>query len=232
MDIIDNNELTITAAIPNGRIALARFGAMIRAGRPTAEIEAFARQFPDHPNHGVSLRWLIGQSAWSMLFFGRDDLQTLRNYLFYLNKSVYTQAVNRRKERRAVTTGDWGRLERHPNRQSAWKPLETVVFSAAQLRIDSLFLCGTPLPEILRACVELGRADRADVFAHSPWVFQFFEPNFLNNCELSKLRFLRRRLNEMPLQVASACLGMIMDEASGARDNIQRKFWCQAPVRP
>ena len=63
-------------------------------------------------------------------------------------------------------------------------------------------------------------------------VFQFFEPNFLNNCELSKLRFLRRRLNEMPLQVASACLGMIMDEASGARDNIQRKFWCQAPVRP
>ena len=231
-NIIDNNELTIMAATPNGRDALAHFGEMVREGRPTAAIEAFARQFPDHPCHGVSLHWLIGQSVWSMLFFGRDDLESLKNYHHYLNKGVYTQAVNRRKERHAVDTGDWGRLVRHPNRQTAWKPLQTVVFSPAQLRIDSLFLDRAPLTEILRVCVGLRKADRAAVFAHSPWVFRFFEPKFLNSCEPSKLRFLRRRLNEMPLQVASACLGMIMDEASGARDNIQRKFWCQAPVRP
>ena len=110
-NIIDNNELSVTADTPNGRDALARFGEMIREGRPTAAIETFARQFPDHPSHGVSLRWLIGQSVWSMLFFGRDDLESLKNYNHYLNKGVYTQAVNRRKERHAVATGDWGRLK-------------------------------------------------------------------------------------------------------------------------
>ena len=223
-NIIDNDELSVTAATPNGQAALARFGEMIREGRSTAAIEAFARQLPDHPVQGVSLRWLIGQSVWSMLFFGRDDLESLKNFHHYLNKGVYTQAVNRRKERHAVDTGDWGRLVRHPKRQSAWEPLQTVVFSPAQLRIDSLFLDGTALPEILRVCVGLRKADRAAVFAHSPWVYQFFEPKFLNGCEPSRLRFLRRRLNDMPLPVASACLGMIMDEAGDARDDIRELF--------
>ncbi len=223
-NIIDNDELTTTADMPEGRDALTRFGAMVRDGDSTATIENFARQFPDNSGHGVSLRWLIGQSAWSMLFFGRDDIHELKGCRHYLGRVIYTQAVNRQKERHAVDTGDWGRLVRHPNRRSAWKPLENVVFSPAQLRIDSLFLDGAPLPEILRVCVGLGKADRAAVFAHSPWVFKFFEPKFLNGCEPSRLLFLRKRLGEMPMQVASACLGMIMDEAIGARNDIRELF--------
>ncbi len=219
-----NNVLIDTAPVSGGREALAHYGEMIREGRPTAEIEDFVRQFPDSPGHGVSRRWLIGHSVWSMLFFGRDDIQALMGCRHYLNKVVYTQAINREKERKAAATGDWGRLLRHPDRKSAWQPFENIVVSKAQLQIDSLFLEGVPLPAILRVCVGLGKADRAAVFANSPWIFQFFAPQFLNRCEPDKLRFLRRRLNEMPIQVTAACLGMIMSEDGGARDDIRELF--------
>ena len=223
-NIINDNEPIAMAAVPGGREALARYGAMIREGRPTAEIEDFVRRFPDNPRHGASRRWLIEHSVWSMLFFGRDDIQALKGYLPYLNQVVYTQALNREKERKAVATGDWGRLVRLPNRESAWKPLKSVVLTRAQLRIDSLFLDKEPLRAILRVCFGLGKAYRATVFANSPWVFQFYAPRFLNDCEPDQLRFLRRRLNEMPIQVAAACLGMIMSEDSGAREDIRELF--------
>ena len=223
-DTTMNNAPTVTDTVSGGRETLARYGAMIREGRPTAEIEDFVRQYPDNPGHGVSRRWLIEHSVWSMLFFGRDDIHALKGCRHYLNKIVYTQAVNREKERKAVATGDWTRLVRHPDRESAWKPLANIVFSAAQLRIDSLFLEGVSLPEILHVCVGLGKADRAAVFANSPWVFQFFDPQFLNCCEPDKLRYLRRRLNEMPIQVASACIGMIMADDGDARDDIRELF--------
>ena len=224
MSITNDNELTVTTPMPGGREALARYGAMIREGRPTAEIEDFVRQYPDNPGHGVSRRWLIEHSVWSMLFFGREDIQALEGYRHYLNKVIYTQALNREKERKAVTTGDWGRLVRHPNRESAWKPLKSVVFTRAQLQIDSLFLNNESPRAILRVCVGLGKADRAAVFANSPWVFRFFDPRFLNCCKRDKLHFLRKRLNEMPIHVASACIGMILADDGDVRDDIRELF--------
>ena len=224
MSITNDNELTVTTPMPGGREALARYGAMIREGRPTAEIEDFVRQYPDNPGHGVSRRWLIEHSVWSMLFFGREDIQALEGYRHYLNKVIYTQALNREKERKAVATGDWGRLVRHPNRESAWKPLKSVVFTRAQLQIDSLFLNNESPRAILRVCVGLGKADRAAVFANSPWVFRFFDPRFLNRCKRDKLHFLRKRLNEMPIQVASACIGMILADDGDVRDDIRELF--------